>query len=223
MFGNNYTCVKKDDPSFDVAMGAYDGAEICELVGLYLLSQLSNVTVKSKTGLYRDDGLIVLHKATGNEIDRIRKRILDMFKENGLKITVESNLIQTDFLDITLNLETDQFWPYRKPYDKPIYIHKFSNHPTTIKKQLPNMIEKRLSGISCSEQQFRKATNIYDEALDKSGFNHKLKFNSRQETKQKTRKQNIIWFNPPYSDHVASSIGRSFLKLLDKNFLPAID
>ena len=31
--------VKNDDnPLFDVTMGSFDGAEVCELVGLYLLS-----------------------------------------------------------------------------------------------------------------------------------------------------------------------------------------
>ena len=30
--------VKKDNPDFDVTMGSYDGAEVCELVGLYLLT-----------------------------------------------------------------------------------------------------------------------------------------------------------------------------------------
>ena len=28
---------KKDNPESDVTMGSYDGAELCELVGLYLL------------------------------------------------------------------------------------------------------------------------------------------------------------------------------------------
>ena len=37
-------------------MGSYDGAEICDLVGLYLLSQLQNL--KLNIGLYRDDGLV---------------------------------------------------------------------------------------------------------------------------------------------------------------------
>ena len=31
--------------AFDVTMGSYDGAEICELVGLYLLSQLQNLNI----------------------------------------------------------------------------------------------------------------------------------------------------------------------------------
>ena len=42
---NNYEPWKKKnaDGCFDVTMGSYDGAEVCELVGIYLLSLLANV------------------------------------------------------------------------------------------------------------------------------------------------------------------------------------
>ena len=38
IFDNNGTWIKKEGGLFDVTMGAYDGAEMCELVGTYLLS-----------------------------------------------------------------------------------------------------------------------------------------------------------------------------------------
>ena len=44
---------------FDVTVGSYDGAETCELAGLYLLNQLNTVIDKSGDGLYRRDGLII--------------------------------------------------------------------------------------------------------------------------------------------------------------------
>ncbi|GFR64589.1 DNA polymerase [Elysia marginata] len=47
----------KTGSNFDVTMGSFDGAETCELVGLYLLSQLQHLDIK--VGLYRDDGLAV--------------------------------------------------------------------------------------------------------------------------------------------------------------------
>ena len=42
---NNYEPWKKKsaDGCFHVTMGSYDGAEVCELVGIYLLSLLANV------------------------------------------------------------------------------------------------------------------------------------------------------------------------------------
>ena len=42
-------------------MGAYDGAEVCQLVGHYSLYGISKLYgKKDKGGLYRDDGLAVL-------------------------------------------------------------------------------------------------------------------------------------------------------------------
>ena len=49
---------KNSDNRFDITMhGSFDGAEVRELVGLYILSILSRKYGKSQIGLYRDDGL----------------------------------------------------------------------------------------------------------------------------------------------------------------------
>ena len=57
LFHDNKTWTKKGNKSFDVTMGSWDGAEVADLVGLYLLSQLSDLPIN--VGLYRDDGLAV--------------------------------------------------------------------------------------------------------------------------------------------------------------------
>ena len=49
----------KKDGLFDVTMGAYDGAEVCELVGTFLLDKISEKYGKNSISLYRDDGLSV--------------------------------------------------------------------------------------------------------------------------------------------------------------------
>ncbi len=41
-------------------MGSYDGAEICELVGLFILNKLGQKFGKENIGLYRDDGLAIV-------------------------------------------------------------------------------------------------------------------------------------------------------------------
>ena len=41
-------------------MGSFDGAEICELVGFYIQSNLEIIFPKTNFALYRDDGLILL-------------------------------------------------------------------------------------------------------------------------------------------------------------------
>ena len=56
LFHNNIPWTKTNT-NFDITMGSHDGAEACELVGLYLLSQLAGLGVP--IGLYRDDGLAI--------------------------------------------------------------------------------------------------------------------------------------------------------------------
>ena len=123
LFGDQSTWTKKNGSSFDVTMGSYDGTEIYELVGLYLLHKLNKTIKNQHLGLYRDDGLAIVNSKSGPIIESIKKNILTIFQNNGLKITTESNLLQTNFLDITLNLITGKYWPYHKPGDIPLYIN----------------------------------------------------------------------------------------------------
>ena len=44
----------------------------------------------------------------------------------------------------------------------------------------------------------------YKKALSEVGYDVKLKYNPNKKTKQKHRKRNIIWFNPPYSKNVVT-------------------
>ena len=74
-----------------------------------------------------------------------------MFKENRLSITVECNLAITDFLEVTFDLESRTYYPYGKQNYKIQYIHKQSNHPQSIIKQIPLMISKRVSETSCEQ------------------------------------------------------------------------
>ena len=78
---------------FGGTIGSYDEAEISELIGLYLLNRLSTVIDKSSTGLYRNDGLAAINNANPPKLDRIRKNIIALFNEEGLSITIETNLI----------------------------------------------------------------------------------------------------------------------------------
>ena len=98
---------------FDVTMGSYDGAETCELIGLYMLS-LIGPKFRNQVGFYRDDGLAVCN-ATPREIEKIKQEVSSVFKANGLKITIEANKKSVNFLDVTFNLANDSYRPYMKP------------------------------------------------------------------------------------------------------------
>ena len=58
LFDKNTPWNKTKNPDLDVGMGSFDGAECCDLFGLYLLSKLRPLNIN--LGLYRDDGLGVL-------------------------------------------------------------------------------------------------------------------------------------------------------------------
>ena len=76
----------------DVTMGVYDGVEVCELVGNYLLYELSKLYEKKDLGLYRENGLAVFKNKSGPESGKIKKSIQAIFRENVLKITIQCNL-----------------------------------------------------------------------------------------------------------------------------------
>ena len=138
-------------------MGSYDGAEVCELVGLFILDKVKRECSEFELGLYRDDGLGITRNLNGPQTERLRKKLFRIFKSCGLKITIECNLVQADFLDVTFNLSSVKYCPYRKPNNNPLYINQKSNHPPSIIKQLPDMISSRVSATSCDEIEFNKA------------------------------------------------------------------
>jgi len=202
-------------------MGSYDGAEICELVGLYLLNEIKTKVSSIEFGLYRDDGLGITRKLSGPHTERLKKDIIKLFQSNNLKITIECNLYQANFLDVAFDLRTGKYSPYRKPNDTPLYIHCESNHPPNILKQLPSMIANRISSISCDQQS--KAKEPYNTSLKMSGFSHDIMYatSTPQNVKPRQRKRKIIWFNPPYNLQVKTNIGRTFLASISKHFPPS--
>ena len=57
-------------------MGCFDRAEVCELVGTYILTQLDTVFKNENIGFYRDDGLGIFRNLSGPAIERKRKAIV---------------------------------------------------------------------------------------------------------------------------------------------------
>ena len=138
-------------------------------------------------------------------------------------MTIDANLKCVDFLDISMDLDSDIFKPFIKPNTTPLYIHLNSNHPPTILKNLPAAINKRLSSISCNKTVFEAAAPTYQDALSKSWYKIKLEFDPdarKQTNAKKNRKRNITWFNPPFSKSVKTNIGSKFLNLIDLTFPP---
>ena len=217
---DNQTWKKKSNKDmFDIPMGSYHGAEICDLVGLYILNELSDVLPESTFGLYRDDGLAVTNMSRPCKLEQLNKKIRAMMNNIGFKITIDVGKMKTNFLDISLDLDKDTYSPYRKPNSKILYINSQSNHPQHIKHALPKMVQKRLSTLSKTEIEFDKAKDNYELALKKSGYNSKLKFTKGSEEKRKrTRPRKCIFYNPPFCKSVRQNIGKAFLRLVEEYF-----
>ena len=77
---------------FDVTMGSFDGAEICELVGLYIQWNLELILPKTNFGLYRDDGLILFRNLNEQKMDKQRKTVSKNFKNIGFSIDIQTKL-----------------------------------------------------------------------------------------------------------------------------------
>jgi hypothetical protein len=211
---------KKEDPQFDVTMGAYDGGECCELCGLLILFMLKNIMDSSQCGLYRDDGLCVV-RGGGQVAERMKKKIISIFKQLDLNITAEANLIEVNFLDVSFNLADGSFRPYTKPNCSIKYVSKHSNHPPLVINNIPMGINRRLSNISSSKDSFEEEKQVYQAALVEAGFNHSLEFqqmDSPEDNKRRRRKQKVTWFNPPFSCNIKTNIGKKFFAILQKHF-----
>ena len=203
-------------------MGSFDGAETCELVGLFLLSELKKLNLN--IGLYRDDGLAISDLDPQNT-ETLKKQICNIFNDNDLSLTIEANKNHVHFLDVTLNLSSGFFKPFMKENNQTVYVNTKSNHPPNILKNIPLSINKRLSNISSNEGIFNVAAPHYQKALNESGYNFNLKYSpempdQNSNKSSKTRKRKILWFNPPYNQMVSDNIGRLFLNIIKKCFPP---
>ena len=165
LFNKNDVLVEKDNPDFEATMGSFERTEVCKLVGLYILDILTKEFGHDMVGLYRDDELSGFQNLSSPESEKVKKKLCIVFKRNRLTIPKEYKLQITDFLNVTFDLRTDKYYPYRKDNHQPLYINKQSNHPPTITKQIPTMVSRRISDISCNKEYFEKAAPVYNNAL----------------------------------------------------------
>ena len=107
-------------------------------------------------------------------MERIKKKITQLFKAHDLKITIEGNSKVVDFLVVVMDLATASFKPFTKPNATIRYVSTMSNHPPSILKNLPENINRRLSSISSGEEEFKMEADKYQHALEECGHRHKL-------------------------------------------------
>ena len=199
LFHHDDTWVKQYNEAFDVTMCSFDGAEVCDLVGLYILSKLTLLIDNHHVGLYRDDGLAAI-QGSGPKADRLRKDVFNTFKNIDFKVTKECNSKQTDFLDVYLDLKSETLRAFRKDRQLPVYINQ----------------------LSSSKQLYERDIEPYQEALKQAGYNDETKYCSHEPSthKKKQRTRKIIWSIHPlhYSETVKTNVARNFVSLINKHF-----
>ena len=79
--------MKQDNGLFDIAMGAFDRADVCELVGNFLPQKLSEKYKRKNLALYRDDGLAIFKNVNGPDPEKIKKHFCKLFIDQGLELT----------------------------------------------------------------------------------------------------------------------------------------
>ena len=115
-------------------------------------------------------------------------KIIKIFKDWVLSITVTTNITSVDFLELTLYLKTESHQPFRKQNNDPIYMDINSNHPVQILKHLPKSISRRLSGNSSSKEVIDKSKALYEKSLNNSGFYENLIYHQGNGNKNKHKK-----------------------------------
>ena len=121
-------------------------------------------------------------------------------------------IIRPDFLDVIFNLKSATYYPYRKSSNELLHMIKHFHHPPSIINQIPPMISNRISKNSC-DKNHNKPVPDYGIALKNRGFNYNITYISSQ-SKRKSRKRKIIWFNSPYSANVKTNDGTFLWDLL---------
>ena len=99
---------------------------------------------------------------------------------------VEANKKTVNFLDVTLNLSSGRYKPYTKPNKKLLHVHRLSNHPPALLKNILQSINKGLTNIVSTKQVFNEAIAPY---LEESSYDYKLKFNPQ--ARRATRKSMV--------------------------------
>ena len=162
----------------------------------------------------------MIRSASGSSLDRSRKKLISLFQDSELKITVNTGRTSINFLDIDFSLNSESYQPYRKPNDEPLYINRHSNHPPTILSKLPQTISKRISSLSSNLELFTRAAQMYNTAPENAGYSKRINYDSKinENKPSRNRELNIIWYNTPYNKSISTNIGRVFLNLLHKHF-----
>ena len=112
--------------------------------------------------------MIVVKNLNGQQTDKLKKRIIQVFKNFGFKTEIKTNLFEVLFLDVTFRLIKGTFQPYKKTNNNLSYIYVFSNNPPDVIKRLLNSVNNLLLRNSSRKEIFDNTKENYQKGLDTS-------------------------------------------------------
>lgn len=98
-----------------------------------------------------------------------------------------------------------------------MYVNKKSNHPLSILKKYPRFHQQSAFRNIFRSRMLWQRLAVYQEALNKTGYNYNLSYNDRQRSRT-NHPRNILWCNPHFSKNVKTNVGKCFLSLFDQNY-----
>ena len=114
LFSDGELLVKNDDQD------DFDVTDMWELVGTYLLNQLKVFMANENIGLCIYNGLGMIFKnMSGPEVERNKKELIKIFKNDRLSIIAKTNKKTAHILDIHFDLVKEIYQSYKKPNDDP--------------------------------------------------------------------------------------------------------
>ena len=115
--------------------------------------------------MYTNDGLAVIHNANGPKLDRLRKEIISTLKSKGLCTTIDTNVVKTDFPDVTLRLRTGKYGRYNKPISVSLCTITTSQAFPSIAKPSHKIVNIKIIDLSYDENKFHSTNLIYESSL----------------------------------------------------------
>ena len=128
LYGSESFIKREGNENFDVSMECFDGAEMCELVGTYILSQLNTVFENENVGLYRDDGIGIFRDFSGQEVERKRKASI----KKQIPISISKRISKLSSNEETFNNNIRTYSDALKKcgfQEKPVFIPETPSDP----------------------------------------------------------------------------------------------
>ena len=79
----------------NISMGSYNGAEVCDMVGFFMLREIKKINIfnEEEFGICRNNALAVIQSKSPRIAENTTKSLHNFFNKWGFKITIDAGLI----------------------------------------------------------------------------------------------------------------------------------